>query len=305
MKKILAAVLAVGTALAAGEAPQGGGWTQDFEAAKARAAKEGKDLLIDFTGSDWCGWCVKLKKEVFDTESFLAEAPKHFVLVELDFPRKTEQDPKIKEQNQKLMQEFGVKGFPSIFLASADGTPYARTGYQPGGPKPYLESLAALKAGKGEAETLRTKAEKAQGVERARLLDAYLTAQEKSGMAGKGRKKVVNEIITLDADNGAGLKGKYETRQKLESAQAALQKNDVETALTTLEEVIGSASAEAAAKQQAYFFKGMILAQAKKDAAGAIAALEAAQKADPQSPRAEQIAAAIQHLKQQGQGGAH
>lgn len=303
MKKILAAVLAVGTAVAAGDAPQGA-WTEDFEAAKARAVKEGKDLLIDFTGSDWCGWCVKLKKEVFDTEDFLAEAPKHFVLVELDFPRKSEQDPKVKEQNQKLMQEFGVKGFPSIFLASADGTPYAKTGYQPGGPKPYLESLAALKAGKGEAETLLAKAEKAQGVERARFLDAYLAAQEKSGIAGKGRKKIVKEIVSLDAENAAGLKGKYEIRQKLESAQAALQKQDVEGALSALDEVIGSASAEASAKQQAHFFKGMVLAQAKKDVPGALAALEEARKADPQSQYVERIAAAIQHLKQQ-QGGAH
>ena len=68
--------------LAAGE-----GWTNDFEAAKTKAKKEGKHLLLDFTGSDWCGFCIRLHGEVFSKEVFRKEVPKHFVLVELDFPR--------------------------------------------------------------------------------------------------------------------------------------------------------------------------------------------------------------------------
>ena len=62
-------------------------WVSDFEKAKASAAKEGKDLLIDFTGSDWCSWCIKLRKEVFDLDAFKAAGPKNFVLVEIDFPQ--------------------------------------------------------------------------------------------------------------------------------------------------------------------------------------------------------------------------
>ena len=63
-------------------------WTDNFEAAKAQAVKENKDILIDFTGSDWCGWCIQLKKEVFSTPEFEAAAPKSFVLMEADFPSK-------------------------------------------------------------------------------------------------------------------------------------------------------------------------------------------------------------------------
>ena len=59
----------------------GDGWMTDFEAAKEKAKKEGKDLLIDFTGSDWCGWCIKLSKEVFEQEAFKKEAPQSFILV--------------------------------------------------------------------------------------------------------------------------------------------------------------------------------------------------------------------------------
>ena len=62
-------------------------WVSDFEKAKTTAAAEGKDLLIDFTGSDWCGWCIKLRKEVFDLDAFKAAGPKNFVLVEIDFPQ--------------------------------------------------------------------------------------------------------------------------------------------------------------------------------------------------------------------------
>ena len=71
-------------------------WVEDFEAAKALAAKEKKDLLIDFTGSDWCGWCIKLRKEVFDKPAF-AVAAKDYIFVELDYPQQKKLDPKIKE----------------------------------------------------------------------------------------------------------------------------------------------------------------------------------------------------------------
>ena len=112
-----------------------GVWTEDFEAAKAKAKAEGKDLLIDFTGSDWCHWCVKLKEEVFDHESFSTEATKHFVLVELDFPSKAPQDPKIKAQNQALQKKYNISGYPTILLTDHSGAVYGRTGYQAGGPE--------------------------------------------------------------------------------------------------------------------------------------------------------------------------
>lgn len=119
------------------------GWLTDFEAAKKKAAAEKKDILVDFTGSDWCGWCIKLDKEVFSTEAFKAQ--KDFVLVALDFPRRKEIPADQKAKNEALMRQWGVRGFPTIILTNASGEAYARTGYQAGGPEKYLPHLAELR----------------------------------------------------------------------------------------------------------------------------------------------------------------
>ena len=81
-------------------------WLTDFEKAKAQAKAEKKDLLVDFTGSDWCGWCMKLDEEVFSQDVFTASAPKDFVLVKLDYPQKTPQPDELKEQNKKLAEQY-------------------------------------------------------------------------------------------------------------------------------------------------------------------------------------------------------
>jgi thiol-disulfide isomerase/thioredoxin len=119
-------------------------WMTDFDAAKKKAAAEGKDLFINFTGSDWCGWCIRLDKEVFSQKLFVYEAQKRFVFVYLDFPKNIKQSDALKAQNEKLAQVYGVEGFPTIVLATADGRPYAKTGYEEGGPLVYLRHLAEL-----------------------------------------------------------------------------------------------------------------------------------------------------------------
>lgn len=123
-------------ALAGGDA-----WLTDLEEAKKVAKKENKSILIDFTGSDWCHFCVLLNDEVFSKDEFLKAAEKDFVLVEIDFPRKSKQTDEMKEKNEALAQKFGVQGFPTVFLTDAEGKPFAQTGYQPGGVEPYLAHL--------------------------------------------------------------------------------------------------------------------------------------------------------------------
>ena len=137
-------VLAVVGILAAGVASAGELWTDNAQEAMAQAAKEKKDLLIDFTGSDWCGWCIKLDQEVFSQPAFQAEAPKRFVLLKLDFPRNRQLPEETKKQNSEWRDKFAIKGYPTIVLADAEGKPYAKTGYRPGGPKAYLKHLAEL-----------------------------------------------------------------------------------------------------------------------------------------------------------------
>jgi thioredoxin-related protein len=121
-------------------------WLTDFEAAKALAAEEGKDLLINFSGSDWCYWCKKLDGEVFSKPAFIEQARNHFVFVNIDFPSdKSGQSKQLRAQNQRLAQIFGIDGYPTVILARPDGTPYARTGYQEGGPDAYLKHLEQLR----------------------------------------------------------------------------------------------------------------------------------------------------------------
>jgi thiol-disulfide isomerase/thioredoxin len=125
-------------------------WVKNWGEAQAQAKKENKDLLINFTGSDWCGWCIRLESEVFSHAAFLEQATKQFVFVFLDFPN----DPALKAAvvdaalNEKLKTTYDVRGFPSILLTTAEGLPYGRTGYQEGGPEAYLTHLAgAARAG--------------------------------------------------------------------------------------------------------------------------------------------------------------
>lgn len=117
-----------------------------LEIAKIMAAQKGKDILLKFTGSDWCPWCIRLENEVFGTELFKEEVTKHFVLLVLDFPRdESLLSRQAIRQNEKLYRGYGVPGLPTVILADAEGGEYARTGYQEGGPKKYLEHLEELR----------------------------------------------------------------------------------------------------------------------------------------------------------------
>jgi len=124
-------------------------WMTDFDAAKAKAKAENKAMLVDFTGSDWCGWCIKLDKEVFSKAAFKDYASENLVLVEIDFPRKKEQSAELKAQNQALAEKYGIRGFPTILIMDGDGKVLKKTGYRRGGPEKYIEHLKGILAGKG------------------------------------------------------------------------------------------------------------------------------------------------------------
>ncbi len=99
----------------------GAEWMTDFDAAKAKAKAEDKAILMDFTGSDWCGPCMHLKSAVLDTPAFEAYAKDKFVLMEVDMPRNPEFDAELRRRNEALGQKYGVQAFPTIMVLSADG----------------------------------------------------------------------------------------------------------------------------------------------------------------------------------------
>lgn len=134
-------MLALAVASVAGES----GWLDDFEAAKKQAAAENKVILINFTGSDWCGWCIKLEKEVFSKKEFKDFAKDNLVLMEADFPNKKKLRAKVKAQNKKLDKEYKVEGYPTLYLLDAEGKKLTNNiGYRAGGPQAYVEYLKKL-----------------------------------------------------------------------------------------------------------------------------------------------------------------
>ncbi len=121
-------------------------WLTDLARAKARAAAEKKHVLINFTGSDWCSFCIKLHKEVFSKPEFAEYAQKHLVLVEVDFPRKKEQPPELKMANKKLQDQYRVTGFPTLILLDSTGKQVGqKVGYGGGGLAAVLADLGLEK----------------------------------------------------------------------------------------------------------------------------------------------------------------
>lgn len=119
-------------------------WMTQFSEARAMAKNEGKPILMDFTGSNWCGWCVKLKKEVFTKPSFLGFANDNLILMTVDFPRGVHQEQWLVDQNNKLLDQYGVNSFPTIILTDYNGNLLGRTGYKSGGSENYVEHLKGL-----------------------------------------------------------------------------------------------------------------------------------------------------------------
>ncbi|MEO7299545.1 MAG: thioredoxin family protein [Verrucomicrobiota bacterium] len=120
-------------------------WMTDLPKAQAQAKTGKKLVMLDFTGSDWCGWCIKLNKEVFNTPEFAEYAKKNIVPVEVDFPRKKAQSAAVKTANHALQSKYGVKGYPTIIVLDGDGKKVGEMGYMKGGPKAFIAELEKLK----------------------------------------------------------------------------------------------------------------------------------------------------------------
>jgi thioredoxin-related protein len=127
-------------------------WHTDLNKAIELANKEKKPLMLFFTGSDWCGWCVKLQKEVFKQNEFKKWAQDNVILVEVDFPRANIQSEEIKAQNRNLQQQFGVRGYPTCWFVKADKlkdgkvnfTQLGSKGYEAGGPMNWVNSATTI-----------------------------------------------------------------------------------------------------------------------------------------------------------------
>ena len=124
------------------------GWLNDYKKAQQEARASNKFLLLDFTGSDWCGWCKKFDKEILSQSQFQDYARENLVLVELDFPRTKPQSPELRRQNQELANQYQVQGFPTIVVLNGDGQKlWQYDGYFPDGPAAFIAQLEKLRKG--------------------------------------------------------------------------------------------------------------------------------------------------------------
>jgi thioredoxin-related protein len=217
---VAALVLSVVSSVAASAAD---GWLSDFEKAKAVAESDKKDILMDFTGSDWCTWCIRLRKEVFDTKEFKESAPRNFVLLEIDFPEdKSKVSAKDRAQNDKLQEQFAVEGFPTIFLADAQGRPYAQLSYEKGGPENYLQLLEKARQSRVKRDEAFGRAASASGLEKAKALRDGLQAVSEALVLAH-YQKVLAEIKSLDAEDSLGLDAKFGFAAEMKGLEGRLR----------------------------------------------------------------------------------
>jgi thioredoxin-related protein len=123
------------------------GWLTSYEQAQKESQAKHRLLLMDFTGSDWCGWCIMLDKEIFSKPEFKEYASKNLVLLELDFPRNKRMPAETVAQNERLAIQYRISGFPTVLVFDSAGKQVGMLGYTPGGPQAFIAQLEKLRKG--------------------------------------------------------------------------------------------------------------------------------------------------------------
>jgi thioredoxin-related protein len=289
MKKLTAHICAALVALHCTALAGGEGWTSDFAAAKKQAAESKKDLLIDFTGSDWCSWCIKLNDEVFKQDAFKTGVKDSFVLVELDFPKdKSKLSEEIQKQNAGLAEKYAVQGFPTILLCDADGRPYAATGYQKGGPEKYVAHLNELRAKKTARDEAFAAAAKAEGPAKAKALIAALGAMGlEEQVISNFYGEIAGQIKAADPEDTTGFGKKAAAAGRLGEFKKALQemggKKDMDGAMALVDKTLKEGGFETEDTLQIMMTRAVIFAQQGKFDE-ALKAVDEAKAFAPDSP---------------------
>jgi serine/threonine protein kinase/WD40 repeat protein/thioredoxin-related protein len=216
-------------------------WLDDLDTAKAQAAREGKDLLLYFSGSDWCPWCILVKKDVFGKEVFARYAAENYVLVELDFPR-YKPNPKKFPQNKAFFDKWRLGGFPGIVLADADGRAYANLREAAGasGVERYVELLKKFRQDRVRRDALLAQALLASGVAKARFLDQALSLVPES-FVETDYANLVEQLLQADPQNQTGQRPRYvalRVKQQRGQIDDALQRCDWDATIQKLKEII-------------------------------------------------------------------
>ena len=183
-------------------------WLDNIDKALEQAAAENKDLLLLYTGSDWCPPCKKLEEEVFSQTEFSDEATNQFVFVIFDFPKKKQLPDELAKQNQTWAEKFGINGYPTVVLMDQENRPFGITGYREGGVENYLGILAEFRQKRIRRDEAFAAAKELEGKERAEMLDKALSEMDIE-IAELYYDDIVQEIVKIDKEDASGLRTKW------------------------------------------------------------------------------------------------
>ena len=217
-------------------------WMTDFEAAKAKSVAENKPMLIDFTGSDWCTWCIKLKQDVLSKTEFEQYIADKFIPVEVDVPQNAAKvgGEEQLEKNRQICEEYGVEGFPTVMVVTPEGGVAGGIGHS----VDMEEALQLLNTALINVETLE-KAKSLQGIEKAKLLLPVYVALSES--FAKAARSLRDEIVALDPQDELGMQQQVrieEQREQLMEKLSTVGEGDYAAAIAVLDDAIQTALPE-------------------------------------------------------------
>ncbi len=122
-------------------------WNYNFQEAQQLATKENKNIVMVFSGSDWCAPCIRLDKNIWQSEEFKKVADEKWVLVKLNFPRKkaNQLSEEQTEHNRELAEKYNREGsFPLVIVMQPDGKILGKLGFKNVSPNEYIEMISSL-----------------------------------------------------------------------------------------------------------------------------------------------------------------
>jgi len=273
------------------------GWNMDYDTAKVLAAETDRDLLLEFTGSEWCGYCKVMAREVFTVPEFIAAASEDFVLVMLDFPRDPERIP---QKNKELSEQYRVPGYPIVFLCDAQGRPYARTGFREGGAVPYLEHLNELRNARNEREAALQAVVEAGGLPKAEALIALLQGtQLDAALLTAFYQDELEQIKANDPEDETGFYKKWNIQEKIREfgtkVNALASESDYEGMLPLVDEILRADGLESSEVQRIMMARVSALSRLKRFDE-ALATAEEAIAIDPESTFINRLEATKQRV---------